>query len=80
MRFEQIKKARKDNKVHKLIDDFLATRYDAVEVINENDYESNAAMTAAIRFAIKTYYDDKLIVSRKGDRVTLSKVKVNAGE
>ena len=75
MRFEEIKKPRRDNKVHKLIDDFLSTRYDAVEVINEDDYESNAAMTAAIRFAIKTYYEDRLTVSRKGDRVTLSKVK-----
>jgi hypothetical protein len=75
MRFEQIKKHKRDSKVHKLIDQFLETRYDAVEVINEEDYETNAAMTAAIRFAIKSYYEGKVEVSRKGDRVTLRKVK-----
>jgi hypothetical protein len=75
MRFEQIRKHKRDSKVHKLIDQFLETRYDAVEVINEEDYETNAAMTAAIRFAIKSYYERKVEVSRKGDRVTLRKIK-----
>ena len=75
MRFEQIKKYKRDSKVHKLIDQFLETKYDAVEVINEEDYENDTAMTQAIRFAIKNHYNGKVEVSRKGQRVTLRKVK-----
>lgn len=78
MRFEQIKKHKRDSKVHKLINQFLETRYDAVEVINEEDYENDIAMTQAIRFAIKNHYNGKVEVSRKGQRVTLRKIK--AGE
>lgn len=78
MRFEQIKKHKRDSKVHKLIDQFLATKYDAVEVINEEDYESDAAMTAAIRFAIRSYYNGQLIVTRTNNRVFLTKTENKA--
>ena len=74
MRFEQIKKGRKDNKVQKLIDQFLASKFEKVEVFNEDDYESNAQMTAAIRFAIKSYYDGELEVKRTNNRVFLMKL------
>ena len=74
MRFEQVKKGRKDNKVNKLIDQFLASKFDKVEVFNEDDYESNAQMTASIRFAIKSYYDGQLTVTRTNNRVFLSKI------
>ena len=76
MRFEQVKKGRKDSKVQKLIDQFLASKHDKVEVFNEDDYESNAQMAAAIRFAIKSYYDGQLQVSRTNNRVFLSKINV----
>lgn len=75
MRFVEVVKYKRDNKVHKLIDSFLTTKYLQVEVINEDDYESDTAMTAAIRYAIKNHYDGKVQVSRKGSRVVLSKVK-----
>lgn len=73
MRFEQVKKGRKDNKVQKLIDQFLATKFDKVEVFNEDDYESNRQMTAAIRFAIKNDYTGQLQITRTNDRVFLSR-------
>lgn len=74
MRFEQVKKGRKDSKVQKLIDQFLASKFEKVEVFNEDDYESNAQMTAAIRFAIKSYYDGELEVKRTNNRVFLTKL------
>lgn len=76
MRFEQVKKGRKDNKVQKLIEQFLASKYDKVEVFNEDDYESNAQMTAAIRFAIRSYYDGQLQVTRTNNRVFLTKAAI----
>ena len=75
MRFEPVKKGRKDSKVQKLIEQFLASKHDKVEVFNEDDYESNAQMTASIRFAIKSYFDGQLEVRRTNNRVFLSKVK-----
>lgn len=75
MRFEQVKKGRKDSKVQKLLDQFLESKYDKVEVFNEDDYESNAQMVAAIRFAINSYYKDQLQISKTKDRVFLSKIK-----
>ena len=77
MRFEQVKKGRKDNKIQKLLDQFLASKYDKVEVFNENDYESNAQMTAAIRFAIRSYYNGQLTVTRTNNRVFLTKTAEN---
>ena len=77
MRFEQVKKGRKDNKIQKLIDQFLASKYDKVEVFNEDDYESNAQMAAAIRFGIKSYYDGQLTVTRTNNRVFLTKIANN---
>jgi hypothetical protein len=74
MRFELVKKGRKDNKVQKLLDQFLASKFEKVEVFNEGDYESNAQMTASIRFAIKSYYDGQLRISRTNDRIFLSKL------
>lgn len=78
MRFEAVKKGRRDNKAKKLIDEFMETRYDKVEVHNEEDYESNAQMAASLRFVAQSYYDGKLQVSRKSDRVFLSKIKHNS--
>lgn len=75
MRFEQVKRGRKDNKAKKLIDEFMSTRYDRVEVHNEDDYESNAQMAAALRFVASNYYSDSLQVQRKNDRVFLTKIK-----
>lgn len=74
MRFEQVKKGRKDNKVQKLIEQFLATNFDKVEVINEDDYESNTQMAAAIRATIKNSYDGKVQITRSQGRVFLTKV------
>lgn len=74
MRFEKIRDIQKDNKVTKLIDDFIKTNYDRVEVINEDDYESNDKMVAAIRWVIKNYYADKVKASNIKGRVYLSKI------
>lgn len=73
MRFEKVKEIQKDSKVHKLIDEFIKTNYDRVEVINEEDYADNKRMTAAIRWVIKNDYPDKVKVSNIKDRVYLSK-------
>ena len=73
VRFEKVKEIQKDSKVHKLIDDFIKTNYDRVEVINEEDYADNKRMTAAIRWAIKNDYPNKVKVSNIKDRVYLSK-------
>ena len=78
VRFEQVKKGRKDNKIQKLLDQFLASKYDKVEVFNENDYESNAQMTAAIRFAIRSYYNGQLTVTRTNNRVFLTKTEIKS--
>ena len=78
MRFEQVKKGRKDNKIQKLLDQFLASKYDKVEVFNEDDYESNAQMTAAIRFAIRSYYNGQLTVTRTNNRVFLTKTEIQS--
>lgn len=74
MRFEKIKEIQKDNKINKLIDDFIKTNYDRVEIINEDDYADNNRMTAAIRWVIKNDYPDKVKVSKIKDRVYLSKI------
>ena len=73
MRFEKVKEVVKDSKVHNLINDFIKTNYDRVEVINEEDYADNKRMVAAIRWVIKNYYADKVKVSNIRDRVYLSK-------
>ena len=75
MRFEQVKRGRKDNKAIKLNEEFLETRYDRVEVHNEDDYESNASMAAALRFVVGNYFPDKLQVNVKSERVYLTKIK-----
>ena len=69
MRFEKVKEVVKDSKVHNLINDFIKTNYDRVEVINEEDYADNKRMVAAIRWVIKNYYADKVKVSNIRDRV-----------
>ena len=74
MRIERVQETKKDSKVHKLINEFIKTNYDRVEVINEDDYKDNAAMTAALRWVIKNDYSDKLKVSKIKERVYLSKV------
>lgn len=73
MRFEKVKEVVKDSKVHNLINDFIKTNYDRVEVINEEDYADNKRMVAAIRWVIKNDYADKVKVSNIRDRVYLSK-------
>lgn len=74
MRFEKVKEIKKDDKVHKLIDDFIKTNYDRVEVINEDDYKNNNAMTSALRWVIKNDYADKVKASKIKERVYLSKI------
>ena len=75
MRFEKVKRGRKDNKIQKLIDEFLKTGYDKVEVFNEDDYENNSKMIAAMRWVIKNYYADQVEVSKFSDRVFLSRIE-----
>lgn len=74
MRIERVREIKKDSKIHKLIDEFIKTNYDRVEVINEDDYKDNVAMTAALRWIIKSDYADKVKISKIKDRVYLSKV------
>lgn len=74
MRFEKVKEVKKDDKVHKLIEDFIKTNYDRVEVINEDDYKSDNAMVSALRWVIKNDYADKVKASKIKDRVYLSKI------
>jgi hypothetical protein len=75
MRIEEIKKGRKDTKVIKLIDEFIRTGYDKVEVLNEDDYPTNKEMASAIRGVITYKYKDKVKVIRNKERVFLSKIK-----
>ena len=74
MRFEQVKKGRKDNKIQKLIGQFLQTKYEKVEIFNEDDYESNAQMVAAVRFIINRDYKDVVKISKTNDRVFLKRL------
>lgn len=74
MRLERIKEVKKDDKVHKLIDEFIKTNYDRVEVINEDDYRDNQAMISALRWVIKNDYPDKVKASKIRERVYLSKL------
>ena len=75
MRFEKLKRGRKDNKVQKLIDQFLQTGYDKVEVFNEDDYEDDAKMVAAIRWVVKNDYKDKVEISHTKGRIFMQKIK-----
>lgn len=74
MRFERVKEEKRDNKVNKLIDDFIKTNYDRVEIINEDDYKDNLAMVSALRWTIKNEYADKVKASKIKGRVYLSKI------
>lgn len=74
IRLKKIREIRKDDKVHKLIEDFIKTNYDRVEVINEEDYKDNQAMISAIRWALKNDYSDKVKASKIKGRVYLSKI------
>jgi hypothetical protein len=74
MRIERVREIKKDSKIHKLIEEFIKTNYDRVEVINEDDYKDNVAMTAALRWIIKSDYANKVKISKIKDRVYLSKV------
>lgn len=74
MRFEKIKEIAKDSKVHILIDEFIKSNYDRVQVINEEDYADNKRMAAAIRWVIKNDYPDKVKVSHIKEKVYLSKI------
>jgi len=80
MRFEKVKEVKKDDKVHKLIDDFIKTNYDRVEVINEDDYKNNNAMVSALRWVIKNDYPDKVKASKIRERVYLSKIDFEYSE
>lgn len=74
MRFERVKEIKKDSKINKLIDEFIKTNYDRVEIINEDDYKNNNAMTAALRWVVKSDYSDKVKVLQIKGRVYLSKI------
>jgi hypothetical protein len=74
MRFEKVKELKKDSKVSKLIEDFIKTNYDRVEVINEDDYKNDTAMVAALRWVIKNDYADKVKASKVKEKVYLSKI------
>jgi len=74
MRFERIKEVKKDSKIHILIDEFIKTNYDRVEIINEDDYKDNQAMISAMRWVIKNDYADKVKASKIREKVYLSKV------
>lgn len=74
MRFERVKEVKKDSKINKLIDEFIKTNYDRVEIINEEDYKNNNAMTAALRWVVKHDYVKKVKVSQIKGRVYLSKI------
>jgi len=74
MRFERVKEEKKDSKINKLIEDFIKTNYDRVEVINEEDYKDNQAMISALRWVIKNDYAEKVRASKIRDRVYLSKI------
>lgn len=74
MRFEKVRDIQRDNKICKLIDEFIKTNYDRVEIINEEDYENNDKMIAAIRWVIKNHYANKVKASKIRDRVYLSKI------
>jgi hypothetical protein len=74
MRIERVREVKKDDKIHKLIDEFIKTNYDRVEVINEDDYKDNAAMTAALRWVVKNDYSNTVKVSKIKGRVYLSKI------
>ena len=74
MRFEKVKRGRKDNKVQKFIDEFLKTGYDKVEVFNEDDYENDNKMVAAIRWVIKNYYSEQVKISKIAGRVFLTRI------
>lgn len=77
MRFEKV---RKDNKIQRLIDKFLESEYDRVEVFNEDDYMNNTRMTAAIRFVIKNHYEGTVNVSKTNDRVFLYRISQDVSD
>lgn len=74
MRFERVKEEKRDKKINKLIEDFIKTNYDRVEIINEDDYKDNQAMVSALRWTIKNEYVDKVKASKIKERVYLSKI------
>lgn len=74
MRFVKVREVKKDGKIHKLIDEFIKTNYDRVEVINEEDFKDNNAMVSALRWVIKNHYSDKVKASKIKERVYLSKL------
>jgi hypothetical protein len=77
MRFEKV---RKDNKIQRLIDRFLESEYDKVEVFNEDDYMNNTRMAAALRFVIKNHYKDVVNVSKTNDRVFLYRISQDVSD
>jgi hypothetical protein len=78
MKFEKLKKGRKDSKVIKFIDEFIKTNYDRVEVFNEEDYETDDQMVAALRFAVKNYYKDQVNISKTNNRIFMFRIDKGA--
>ena len=78
MKFEKLKRGRRDNKVTKFIDEFINTNYDRVEVFNEEDYETDDQMVAALRFAIKNYYKDQINISKTNGRIFMFRIDKGA--
>lgn len=75
MRFEAVKH---DGKVHKLVQKFLESKFDEVEVFNEEDYPDNKRMAAAIRFVINNHYKNDVKVKHITGRVFLVRLKQSA--
>lgn len=75
MRIEEVRKGRKDVKVEKLLNEFIETGYDKVEVLNEDDYPTNKEMASAIRSVVAVKYRDKVKVIRNKERVFITKIK-----
>lgn len=78
MKFEKLKRGRKDSKVTKFIDEFIDTNYDRVEVFNEDDYPTDDQMVAALRFAIKNYYKDQVNISKTNNRIFMYRIDKGA--
>lgn len=78
MRFEKLKKGKKDSRVTKFIDKFINTNYDKVEIFNEEDYETDDQMVAALRFAVKNYYKDQVNISKTNGRIFMFRTDKSA--
>lgn len=70
MRFEKVS----NSKLAKFIEEFIDTNYDKVQVFNEDDYDTDAKMVAALRFAAKNHFKDKINISHTNGRVYMIRI------